>query len=130
MKGLINEACAKKIKQNTIRNFIVTIALVCLMVATHVSFEYFYFTEISNTLETDNELTFHLLFASIPSIYVMTYPPSIAVIEFASVFSIDFLRRAMKKWAQDFKAEHIKLNLNKKVLARANNLLLIPFFCT
>ena len=86
------------------------------MVATHVSFEYFYFTEISNTLETDNGLTFHLLFASIPSIYVMTYPPSIAVIEFASVFSIDFLRRAMKKWAQDFKAEHIKLNLNKKCL--------------
>ena len=112
MKGLIDEACAKKIKQKTIRNFIVMNALVCLMVATNVTYEYFYFTGIMNTLENDSGLTFHLLFASIPSIYVMAYPPSIAVIEFASVFSLDFLRRAMKKWAQDFKAEYTKLNLN------------------
>ena len=112
MKGLIDDACAKKINKKTIRNFIVMNALVCLMVVSHVSFEYFYFKEISNTLETDNGLTFHLLFASIPSIYVMAYPPSIAVIEFASMLSIDFLRHAMQKWAQDFKAEHTKLNLN------------------
>ena len=53
----------------------------------------------------DYGITYHLLFISIPSIWVFTYPQSIGVIEFAIVFSTEFLTMAFKKWKEDFKKD-------------------------
>ena len=69
---------------------------------------YFYYEIINETLNTKSGLFVYFLFGSIPFLYVLTYPPSIVLMEFATLYSIGFLRYAVKQWIFDFKEDYKK----------------------
>lgn len=103
--GLINETCSKLISKRTIWKVVFIYVLVGLTVLFNISFVYLFQKELGMIQDIDYAITYHLLFISIPSIFVFTYPQSIGAIEFAIVFSTEFLAMAYKKWKEDFKKD-------------------------
>ena len=68
---------------------------------------------MSLQLNVDYGITYYLLFISIPSYLAFIYPPSIGAIEFAIVFSAEFVTLALKKWREDFKKDYEKVKFEQ-----------------
>ena len=107
--GLTSKTCSKIMSKQQIWKIFFIYFLVCLSVSFSITFQYFQLKEISMILKVDFGITYQcLLFISIPSCLVLTYPPSLGAIEFAMVFSSEFVTVALKKWKEDFKQDYEK----------------------
>ena len=111
--GLINETCSKIISKRTIRKCFFIYFLIGLIILFWISFVYNQFNEMSLKLNFDYGITYYLLFISTPSYLSFFYPPSIGAIEFAIVFSAEFVTLALKKWRKDFKRDYEKVKFEQ-----------------
>lgn len=111
--GLIDETCSKIISKRTIWKCFHIYFLIGLIILFFISFVYNHLNELSLKLNVDYGITYYLLFISIPSYLAFIYPPSIGLIEFAIVFSAEFVTLALKKWRKDFKRDYEKVKFEQ-----------------
>ena len=57
---------------------------------------------MSVLLNVDYEIANYLFVGSIPTIYIVTYPPSMMFVETSLIFSTDFTMLALKRWREEF----------------------------
>ena len=119
--GLISETSSKIIsKQAMLKIFFINV-LIGLSVSSYVTFQYFQLKEMSTSLKIDFGITYHLLFISLPSYFILTFPPTIGAIEFGIVFSTEFVTLALKKWKEDFKQDYEKAKFQLAKEEKNNN---------
>ena len=119
--GLINETSSKIIsKQAMLKIFFINV-LIGLSVSSYITFQYFQIKEMSTSLKVDFGITYHLLFISLPSYFILTFPPTIGAIEFGIVFSTEFVTLALKKWKEDFKQDYEKAKFQLAKEEKNNN---------
>ena len=111
--GLINETCSEIISKRTIWKCFYIYFLIGLIILFWISFVYNQNDQMSLKLNVDYGITNYLLFISIPSYLAFIYPPTISAIEFAMVFSAEFVTVALKKWREDFKEDYEKVKFEQ-----------------
>ena len=107
--GLISTESAKAIAERSVNTFALKVILVTLIISSYVGFSYFYLVQLEFSLQLDFGITFHLLWTSILPMFPMIFPPTVASIENAMIFSVEFCNFALEKWRKDFKNEFEKI---------------------
>ena len=107
--GLISTESAKAIAKRSVNRFGLKVTLVTLIISSYMAFSYFYLVQLEYSLQLDFGLTFHLLWISILPTFLMIFPPTVASIEAAMIFSVEFCNSALEKWRKDFKHEFEKI---------------------
>ena len=129
--GLISTESAKAIAERSVNRFALKVTLVTLTISSYIAYSYFYLVQLEFSLQVDFGITFHLLWISILPMFPMVFPPTVASIENAMTFSVDFCNHALEKWRKDFKNEFEKIrsemaagqeNVNPEILRKSKSL--------
>ena len=129
--GLISTESAKAIAERSVNRFALKVILVTLTISSYIAYSYFYLVQLEFSLQVDFGITFHLLWISILPMFPMVFPPTVASIENAMTFSVEFCNHALEKWRKDFKNEFEKIrsemaagqeNVNPEILRKSKSL--------
>ena len=107
--GLISTESAKAIAERSVNRFALKVILVTLIISSYIPFSYSYLVQLEFSLQVDFGITFHLLWISILPMFTMIFPPTVASIEDAMAFSVEFCNSALEKWRKNFKNEFEKI---------------------
>ena len=100
--GLITDECAEFISRKTLNTYIIREFLILMITLSYTMYVYLYRQQMSVLLNVDYEIANYLFVGSIPTIYIVTYPPSMMFVETSLIFSTDFTMLALKRWREEF----------------------------
>ena len=118
--GLIGTESAQAIAERSVNRFVLKVILVTLITSSNIAYSYFYLVQLESSFQLEFGITFLLLWISILPMFPMIFPPTVASIEAAMIFSVEFCNSALEKWRKDFKNEFEKTR--SELAARQENI--------